>query len=84
MVKTHMAFKHLSNAAWLSGSLLAAYVLIRVFFFSGGIQAGSCPLILQRPWIVIAIVLLALSFVFSLFEPKKLKNKQDDNPGEPE
>ena len=75
MVKRHKVFKYLSNISWISGSVLALYVLVKAYFFSGGLAAGSCPLVLQRPWVIIAIILLALSFVFSLLEPKRIEDK---------
>lgn len=78
MIRKHKAFGWLSNIAWISGAVLAAYVLINAYFFSGGLSAGSCPLILSRPWITISIVLLALSFIFSLLEPDK--KRKSDNP----
>lgn len=78
MIKKSIVFKYLSNAAWLAGSALAVYVLVKAYFFSGGLEAGACPLVLQQPWIIMAIGLLILSFVFSLFEPKKVKPSGND------
>lgn len=77
MIRKHKAFGWLSNIAWISGTVLAAYVLIKAYFFSSGLPAGSCPLILSRPWITISIVLLALSFIFSLFEPERKKKSNN-------
>jgi amino acid transporter len=81
MIKKNIVFKYLSNAAWLSGSAIAVYVLIKAYFFSGGLEAGACPLVLQQPWIILAIGLLVLSFVFSLFEPKKVKTSGKGGEG---
>lgn len=77
MIRKHKLFGWLSNISWISGTALAAYVLIKAYFFSGGLEAGSCPLVLSRPWITISIALLALSFVLSLLEPDK--KKKTDN-----
>lgn len=79
MLKKHKAFGWLSNIAWISGTLLAAYVLIKAYFFSGGLAAGSCPLVLSKPWITVSIILLALSFIFSLFEPDRKKKNQNNS-----
>ena len=77
MIRKHKLFGWLSNIAWISGTVLAAYVLIKAYFFSGGLAAGSCPLVLSRPWITISILLLALSVIFSLFEPDRKKKSGD-------
>ncbi len=71
-------FTYLSNLTLAIGGGLGLYVLIDFIIQKIRLPAGACPLSNNRPLVITAIILLAISFVFSIFEQQqKKKSKQE-------
>lgn len=61
-----------------AGLASTAYTLVTVYLLSGRLLNGTCPITASGPWPYISIVLLILSLILSIFDPKD--NKKTDEP----
>jgi TctA family transporter len=85
-MKKKKLFTILSNGTLILGGLLGAYVIIDFIIQKSRLPDGACPLTNNRPIIFTAIVLLAVSFIFSVLaqgQKKKLKQERKSKADEP-
>ena len=61
-----------------AGLASTAYTLVTVYLLSGSLLSGACPITASDPWPYISIVLLTLSLILSIFDPKG--NRKTDEP----
>ena len=59
------------NVLFWAGLASTIYTFTTIFFLSGSLVSGACPLTAGGLWPYISIALLALSFLLSLFDRKK-------------
>ncbi len=71
-------FTYLSNLTLVIGGGLGLYVLIDFIIQKIRLPAGACPLSNNKPLVITAIVLLATSFVFSIFEQRQKKKRKQE------
>jgi len=73
--KQRKVIKIIGNVLFAAGAAIGLTILVKNLFFSGALPPGACPFVLDRPWLYLAIGLLAGSFLLSLFEGKKKDEK---------
>ena len=78
MTKLQKVLSLLSNISLGTGAAIGIYALVRSYLLYRSLPAGVCPIDMNRPWMYTAIVLLAVSFILSWFEPKKATKKGDE------
>jgi len=74
--KKEKLFRTLSKTGTVmfwAGLASSIYTLVTVYVLSGSLLTGACPIAASGPWPYISIVLLALSFLLSLFDRKDKK-----------
>lgn len=66
----------ISNVLMALGTAIGIYVFAVSYLFTGALTSGACPLTINRPWIYVALLLLVLSIIFSLFEKKEKRDSK--------
>lgn len=61
----------LSNYTFYAGFLVAIYALYKVYVNNRELPPGVCPIENNRPMLIVAIVLLTISFLLSLIHDVK-------------
>ena len=70
---------YLSNITLIIGAVLAGYVLIDFIIQQSRLPEGACPLTDNKTIIIVAIVFLLISFIFSVIEQRQKKKAKRDS-----
>ncbi|MDD5017505.1 MAG: hypothetical protein PHO15_05335 [Eubacteriales bacterium] len=73
-MKHKKIIKYISNISFGVGAALGAYAFYSIIKSRASLPEGVCPVDNSRPFIIIAIIFLAISFVASFFMEKKKKS----------